>query len=76
MTVLNELIENILDEPFATAASVENFQMLGNWDSLQYVKLVLELQGAYGIEFSEDEITRLLSVAGIREVLVKKGCKL
>lgn len=76
MTVLNKLIEDVLDESFATAESVENFQLLENWDSLQYVRLVLELQGAYGIEFSEDEIPRLLSVPGIREVLVEKGCKL
>lgn len=76
MTSLNELIENILDEPFLTAASVENFKMLVNWDSLQYVRLVLELQGTYGVEFSEEEIPRLLSVAGIHEVLLEKGCKL
>ena len=76
MNALNEIIENILGEPFDIAASVESFQLLGSWDSLQYVRLVLELQSTFGIELSEEEIPRLLSVVGIREVLSEKGCKL
>lgn len=74
MIALNELLEDLLDEPFETVVQIESFQMLESWDSLRYVKLVLELQGAYRVEFSEEEIHRLLSVAGIRQVLVEKGC--
>jgi acyl carrier protein len=42
------------------------------WDSLSHMSLILELEEAYAIEFSMDEIVSMVSVLSIREIVKKK----
>ena len=42
------------------------------WDSLGHVKLVFELERRFDLEFDDEEVLDLLSVAAIMEALHKK----
>jgi len=73
---LSRIIDELLDETYSAAAAVDHFRKLEQWDSLQFMKLVLTLQQEFAIEFTSDEIQRLTSVAGIEAVLKGKGIQL
>jgi acyl carrier protein len=70
------IIDELLGETYSTAAAVDHFRKLEQWDSLQYLKLVLTLQQEFGVEFSPVEIEQLTSVVGIEAVLKGKGVQL
>ncbi|HWO89854.1 MAG TPA: acyl carrier protein [Gemmatimonadales bacterium] len=45
------------------------------WDSVQHIRLVLALEGEFGIRFSADEIAELTSVRAIEERLRRSDGK-
>ena len=49
---------------------------VGTWDSLKQMDLVLSLEREYGIALEIHDIVRMVSVAGIVEVLRGKGVSL
>lgn len=49
---------------------------VGSWDSLKQMDLVMTLENEYGIVLAIPDILRMLSVAGIIEVLKEKGVSL
>lgn len=46
---------------------------LPQWDSLNHMRLVAAVEETYGIELSTDEITELLSVSDILDLLRVRG---
>ena len=50
--------------------SVDNVE---DWDSLNHMKLVMALEEAYSIEFTEQEVTELLSLELVLMTLRSKG---
>lgn len=49
---------------------------VGTWDSLKQMDLVMTLEREYGITLEIPDILRMMSVAGIMEVLKEKGVAL
>ena len=49
---------------------------VGTWDSLKQMDLVLSLEREYGIAFEITDITRMVSVAAIEEIVRSKGVDL
>jgi acyl carrier protein len=49
---------------------------VGNWDSLKQMDLVMTLENEFGIMLGIPDILRMVSVAGIIEVLKEKGVDL
>ena len=49
---------------------------VGSWDSLRQMDLVMTLENEYGIMLVITDILRMVSVAGIIEVLTEKGVDL
>ena len=49
---------------------------VGTWDSLKQMDLVMTLEREYGIALEIPDILRMISVAGIMEVLKEKGVNL
>lgn len=49
---------------------------VGTWDSLKQMDLVMTLEREYGITLEIPDILRMMSVAGIMEVLKEKGVDL
>ncbi|HWC29825.1 MAG TPA: acyl carrier protein [Dehalococcoidia bacterium] len=49
---------------------------VGSWDSLRQMDLVLSLEREFGVTLEMADIVRMVSVAGIEEVLRAKGVDL
>jgi acyl carrier protein len=76
MTKLRSVIEAVFGEDYEAAAAAAAFRDLEDWDSLNYVKLVMAIQAEFGIELSPPEIRKLTSVPAIGEVLKARGIQL
>jgi len=45
---------------------------VANWDSLKHMNLILALEEEFAVAFSDDEVTEMLSLRRIVEILSKK----
>lgn len=72
---LKNILEQLLDESFETLEKMQDFKESEDWDSLNYVNLVVSLESEFKIKLKKEDIQQLLSVAGIKTVLVKYGVK-
>jgi acyl carrier protein len=72
-TALLELIAGTLGVPPAEISEASDMTNTRKWDSLRHVMLMTELETAYGIELSDQEMMETLSVAKIRELLRQRG---
>jgi acyl carrier protein len=50
-----------------------NAQMVKNWDSLNHITLIVELEQAAGVQFSTDELVAMVDVGSLIECLARKG---
>ena len=70
---LTDIFANVFSEPpdaISAQLSTRNFR---KWDSLAHVELLTAVEKAYGIRFSNAELTTLTSYAAISQALHKKG---
>jgi acyl carrier protein len=70
---LNEMFAKALrDKPenISDATSRDNHR---RWDSFTHVQLMVMIEGAYKVKFSNAEIERVRSVAQLKSVLAEKG---
>jgi acyl carrier protein len=67
------MLENVLDEDFSAIEQMGSFEESDNWDSLNFVTLVVSLESEFHIKLQKEDIQKLLSVAGIKFVLNKHG---
>jgi acyl carrier protein len=70
---LHDVLARVLDEPadqFTDDSSPENVLA---WTSLRHVTLLIEIEQAYGIRFSNAEMTTMRSMGDIKAALAKKG---
>tara|TARA_B100001971_G_scaffold203598_1_gene218692 strand:- start:33 stop:245 length:213 start_codon:yes stop_codon:yes gene_type:complete len=51
------------------------YNVAKNWDSINHLAIVSELEDAYGIELDVDEITAMENVKVIKDILTKHGIK-
>jgi len=57
---LNTIDENLL------------FKNLWDWDSLKHINLVTALEEEFGVEFSDEEISEMVTYKFVRDVCRKK----
>ena len=63
----------VFEVPVSEITEVTSHDTLPNWDSLRHLNLIVALEEAFGIEFSEEEMENLLSFANIREYIKRKA---
>jgi acyl carrier protein len=73
MSKLKKTIESIFEKNFDEVASASHFQKIENWDSLNYIKLVVAIQAEFGIELTAQEIQKMNSVSAIDGILRARG---
>lgn len=77
---MNERLAAILAEVFGLRASEIHPDLkkedVGTWDSLKQMDLVMTLEREYAIALTIPDILRMVSVAGISEMLKEKGVAL
>ncbi len=57
-------------QPLADDDGVGSFE---TWDSLAHVRLLASLERIYGIKIEEQDFELAMTVAGLRELLRRKG---
>ncbi len=70
---LNRLLEKTLDLPSESITDDLRMQDTESWDSLKHMALIEEIENAYSLELSFEEIVTMQSVAKIKAVLLEKG---
>lgn len=50
-----------------------NAQLVPNWDSLNHITLVVELEQVTGVQFTTDELATMANVGSLVECLARKG---
>jgi len=70
---LDGILADILKLPPDKIADDLALRNVPRWDSLQHMQLVVALEGAYGLQFTFDEIASMTSIGLIRSVLGQRG---
>lgn len=70
---LKNVIEAVFDEDFAAIESAATFSEIENWDSLNYIRLVVAIQAEFGVELTPEEIQQIKSITAIQEILKARG---
>ena len=68
-----KIISQIMDVPVEQINEDSSTKTVAKWDSLKHMKLMLSLEEAFNVTFSDEEIVNMLSVKTIVEVLQERG---
>jgi citrate synthase len=66
---LEEVVAKVFNIPAAAVTDELEFNGVPEWDSLNHVNLMLELEQVYGVAVGEDEMVDLTTVRAIRQFL-------
>ena len=76
----NDPLKQLLTEFFGLPADTVPEQLsqraMPQWDSFAMVELIMELQAAFSVQFTLDEVDQLTDYAQIRAALTGKGVSL
>ena len=80
MKVTESQIKDVLAKLFKIEpATIDDDSSMDNieaWDSLNHLKLVLALESAFDVSFTEEESVEILNFALIKEVLSEHGIEI
>ena len=80
MKVTESQIKDVLTKLFKIdPATIDDDSSMDNieaWDSLNHLKLVLALESAFDVSFTEEESVEILNFALIKEVLSEHGIEI
>jgi acyl carrier protein len=68
---LEPVIAEVLKIPVASVTDNLEFNGVAEWDSLNHVNLMLELERVYDVAIGEEEMVDLTSVRAIRQFLAR-----
>jgi len=66
---LEQVVAGVLNIPIGSVSDDLEFNGVAEWDSLNHVNLMLELEQVYGVSIGDDEMVDLTSVRAIRQFL-------
>ena len=72
MERLNHIISKYLKIPEDKLVDSISYETESNWDSVNHLKMIAEIEETFNLEFDIDEITSLETVGKIRELVAKK----
>ena len=70
---LNSIISSIFSINSNEINDKINLQDLDTWDSMNHMVLIAELEDAFNIQFTGDEIADIKSILDIKVILKAKG---
>jgi acyl carrier protein len=70
---LEEVFARVFEEPADQFGDESTPESVFKWTSLMHITLLMEIESAYGIRFSNAEMITLRSFADIRSILARKG---
>lgn len=70
-TKILSIVANVMEVAEDDISLDSSPETLEAWDSLRHMNLVLSLEQELGVQFSEDQILRLMSVRDILDVVAE-----
>jgi len=71
--VLADVFAQVFVQPAETFTDESNQDSVLGWTSLQHVTLLINVENAYGVRFSNAELATMRSMGDIRAALARKG---
>ena len=68
-----EVIAKVFGMPVAEVNDDTSNKAIGAWDSYGHLTLILELEAAYGVSLSPEEVFNMISVRSVKQTLVAHG---
>ncbi len=72
---LKQVLADVFDVEVNTITDEASQDNIESWDSLNHLKLVLALESAFDVSFSEEQSVEILSLGLIKEVLKEHNVK-
>jgi acyl carrier protein len=69
---VRRMLSALLNVPLERVGDESSREALEEWDSLKHMHLVLALEEEFGVEFADDEVSRLATVAGLTQAISDK----
>lgn len=73
MSKLTEVLARVLEVPEGSINDSTGPENVASWDSFNGLMLVSELEEAFGVEFTMEEVTSVKTVRDIKATLAKHG---
>lgn len=73
---LKEVLARIFGVELAEITENASPDTIASWDSLRHMNLVMALEEAFSVEFTDDQIVEILSYKLIKIVLAEHGIEL
>jgi acyl carrier protein len=70
---LEEVFADVFEEPAERFGEDSTPETIFKWTSLMHITLLMEIEAAYKVEFSNAEMITLRSLGEIRSALARKG---
>lgn len=70
---LAQVFADIFEQPADSFSDASNQDSVDGWTSLRHVALLVGVENAYGIRFSNAEMASMRSMGDIRSALQRKG---
>lgn len=70
---LGEIFSKILQIDIATLSDVDTLDTLATWDSFNALVLITDIEKAFGVKFSMEEIVTIKTLHDIKELLKKNN---
>ncbi|NUT93074.1 MAG: acyl carrier protein [Saccharothrix sp.] len=70
---LTEVVGRVLDMDPAQLSDDSSRETILGWTSMRHVKLLVEIETAYGIRFSNPEMASMQTIGDVRAGLVRRG---
>ncbi|MGH9437108.1 MAG: acyl carrier protein [Terriglobia bacterium] len=67
-----QIASDTFNVPLESLTSQASPETIENWDSLQHLNLVLDLESRFGLHFSPEEIDQMRNVAAISSLIDRK----
>ena len=71
--LLAEVFSRVFDQPAETFTDESSQETVMGWTSLEHVALLVQVERAYGVKFSNPELAALRSMGDVRAALHRKG---
>ncbi len=72
---IEKLLSDVFDMKPHEFLDETSIMSLSQFDSMNHMIFITELEAAFQVELSGDEIAEMATIADIKRVLVSKGCQ-
>jgi acyl carrier protein len=70
---LQEVLKDAFNMKDAEYNDTQSLMQLEDWDSMSHMVFITQLEEAFGIELSGDEIVSLETIGDVKKILESKG---